>query len=72
MALASAEIIDDRVYSKEELADIVHAPVLTEIPSLTTTSEQVREQHFGWLKTAGLGGMVALILACFVTTYLFG
>lgn len=72
MALASAEVIDDRVYSKEELADIVHAPVLTEIPSLTTTSEQIREQHFGWLRTASLGGMVALILACFVTTYLFG
>jgi polysaccharide biosynthesis transport protein len=72
MAVAGAEVIDDRVYSKEELADIVHAPVLTEIPSLTTTSEDIREQRFGWLKTASLGGMVALTLVCFVTTYLFG
>jgi uncharacterized protein involved in exopolysaccharide biosynthesis len=70
--LASAEIVDDRIYSKEELAKIVSAPVLTEIPPLTTAAEQRQQTQAEWLQRAALGGMVVVATAGFASTYLFG
>jgi len=70
--LAGAEIVDDRIYSKEELAKIVSAPVLTEIPPLTTAAEQRQQTQAEWLQRAALGGMVVIATAGFASTYLFG
>ena len=70
--LAGAEIVDDRIYSKEELAKIVSAPVLTEIPPLMTAAEGRQQVRVQWLQAAALGVMAVLTAAGFATTYLFG
>jgi polysaccharide biosynthesis transport protein len=70
--LAGAEIVDDRIYSKEELAKIVSAPVLTEIPPLTTVAEEHQQVRAEWLQRAALAGMAVLTTAGFASTYLFG
>jgi succinoglycan biosynthesis transport protein ExoP len=72
IVLAGAEAIDDRVYSKEDLKDIVTAPVLTQIPVLMTALEQNQERRLAWLKMASLGGVFGITLVCLATTYLLG
>jgi protein tyrosine kinase modulator len=70
--LVGAEIADDRIYSKEELTTIVSAPVLAEIPPLTTAVEEGQQVRFEWLQRGILSVMVMLIAAGFASTYLFG
>ena len=72
VVLGGAEIVDDRIYSKEELATIVSAPVLSEIPPLTTAPEQSQLVRAEWLQRGTLSVMAVLIAAGFATTYLFG
>jgi polysaccharide chain length determinant protein (PEP-CTERM system associated) len=72
LVLAGAEVVDDRIYSKEEIAGIVSAPVLTEIPPLTTATEQGKQIRSEWLQRVGLSGMVLVTAVGFATTYLFG
>jgi polysaccharide chain length determinant protein (PEP-CTERM system associated) len=71
-ALAGTEILDDRIHSKEELATIVSAPVLSEIPPLTTAAEEVHEVRAEWLQRGALSLMAMLIAAGFASTYFFG
>jgi polysaccharide biosynthesis transport protein len=70
--LVGAEVVDDRIYSKEEIAGIVSAPVLTEIPPLTTATEQGKQIRSEWLQRAGLSGMALFTAVGFATTYLLG
>jgi polysaccharide chain length determinant protein (PEP-CTERM system associated) len=70
--LAGGEIVDDRIYSKEELATIVSAPILSEIPPLTTAAEEGRQVRAEWLQRGTLSMMAVLTAAGFATTYLFG
>jgi uncharacterized protein involved in exopolysaccharide biosynthesis len=70
--LAGAEIVDDRIYSKEELAAIVVAPVLTEVPRLTTPAEEEQQLRLEWMRRGILSMMVALVAVGFASTYLFG
>ncbi len=70
--LAGAEVVDDRIHSKEELAAIVSAPVLSEIPPLTTALENVQHVRAEWLQRSTLSVMAVLIAAGFATTYLLG
>jgi succinoglycan biosynthesis transport protein ExoP len=70
--LAGAEIVDDRIYSKEELAKVVAAPVLAEIPPLTTSAEGRQRVRNEWLQRGALSAMVMLVAAGFASTYLFG
>lgn len=70
--LAGAEIVDDRIYSKEELAAIVSAPVLSEIPPLTTAAEEGQLVRAESLQRGTLSVMAVLIAFGFATTYLFG
>jgi protein tyrosine kinase modulator len=72
VVLAGTEIVDDRIYSKEELAKIVSAPVLSEIPPLTTAPEQSQLVRAEWLQRGALSLMGVLIAAGFAMTYLFG
>ena len=48
--LAGTEIFDDRIYSKEELAAIVSAPVLAEIPPLPTAAEEGHQVRAEWMQ----------------------
>jgi polysaccharide biosynthesis transport protein len=70
--LAGAEIADDRIYSKEELNTIVSAPVLAEIPPLTTAVEEGQQVRIEWLQRGILSVMAMLMAAGFASTYLFG
>jgi polysaccharide biosynthesis transport protein len=70
--LAGAEIVDDRIYSKDELGAIVAAPILTEIPPLTTPAEEEEQQRLEWMRRGILSVMVALVAVGFASTYLFG
>jgi hypothetical protein len=70
--LVGAEMVDDRIYSKEELATIVSAPVLAEIPPLTTALEQDQLLHSEWLQRGALSVMVVLVAAALASSYLFG
>ena len=72
VVLAGAEMLDDRIYSKEELATIVSAPVLAEIPPLATAVEEGQQVRAEWLQRGVLSVMVVLIVAGFASTYLFG
>jgi polysaccharide chain length determinant protein (PEP-CTERM system associated) len=70
--LAGAEIADDRIYSKEELTNIVSAPVLAEIPPLATAVEEGQQARVEWLQRGILSVLMMLIAAGFASTYLFG
>ena len=72
VVLAGAEMVDDRIHSKEELATIVSAPVLSEIPCLKTAVEEGQQVRVEWLQRAALSVMAVLIVAGFASTYLFG
>jgi len=71
-ALAGTEILDDRIHSKEELATIVSAPVLSEIPRLTTAAEEGQQVHAEWMQRGVLSVMALLVAAGFASTYFFG
>jgi len=72
VVLAGAEMVDDRLYSKEELATIVSAPVLAEIPSLATAAEESQRVRTEWLQRGALSVMAVLVAAGFASTYFFG
>ena len=72
VVLAGAEIVDDRIHSKEELTTVVSAPVLAEIPTLATAVEEGQQVRSEWLQRGILSVMVMLIVAGFASTYLFG
>jgi len=72
VVLAGTEIVDDRIHSKEELAKIVSAPVLSEIPPLTTPAEEVQRVRAEWLQRGALSVMAVLVAAGFASTYFFG
>jgi len=72
VVLAGTEIVDDRIQSKEELAKIVSAPVLSEIPPLTTPAEEVQRVRAEWLQRGALSVMAVLVAAGFASTYFFG
>jgi len=72
VSLVGAEMLDDRLYSREELATIVSAPVLAEIPPLATAAEEGQRARAEWLQRGVLSVMAVLIAAGFASTYLFG
>jgi len=72
VVVAGAEMVDDRIHSKEELGTIVSAPVLSEIPCLKTAVEEGQQVRAEWLQRGALSVMAVLIAAGFASTYLFG
>lgn len=72
VSLAGAEMVDDRIYSKDELSAIVSAPVLAEIPPLNTAAEASQQMRSEWLQRGALSLMVLAVAAGFASTYVFG
>jgi succinoglycan biosynthesis transport protein ExoP len=72
VVLVGAELVDDRIYSKEELAGIVTAPILTEVPPLLTAFEQGKQIRAEWVQRGALGVLVVLVAVGFASTYFFG
>jgi succinoglycan biosynthesis transport protein ExoP len=72
VSLAGAEMVDDRIYSKDELSAIVSAPVLAEIPPLPTAAESSKQKWAEWVQRGALGLMAVVVAAGFASTYLFG
>jgi polysaccharide biosynthesis transport protein len=70
VVLAGSEALDDRIYSKEEIAAIVSVPVLSEIPPLLTVKEKAERMRSDWLQRGILGIIVVLVVAGFASTYL--
>jgi polysaccharide chain length determinant protein (PEP-CTERM system associated) len=70
--LVGVEIVNDNIYSEEELTPILSAPVLTEIPRLTTAAEAHGQVRAEWRQRAALIAMVVFTAAGFTSTYLFG
>ena len=72
VVLAGGEMLDDRIYSKEDLTAIVSAPVLAEIPPLPTATEEGRRVRSEWLQRGALSALVILVVAGFASTYFLG
>jgi succinoglycan biosynthesis transport protein ExoP len=72
VSLISVDMMDDRIYSKEELQKVVTAPILTEIPPLPTEAEERRRVSLNRLQGAALSLLAALVVAGIVAVYLFG
>jgi len=70
--LVGSEMIDDRIYSQEDLSKIVPAPVLTEIPPLTTVAERHQQVRTAWVQRVVLSVIVVLTAGGLAATYLFG
>lgn len=68
----TAEAVDDRVYSQEDFADIVAAPLLVEIPPLLTGSEEQQRKREVWLQRVAMVFMALATAAGFASTYVFG
>jgi polysaccharide chain length determinant protein (PEP-CTERM system associated) len=72
VVLAGADIADDRIYSKDELATIVSAPILTEVPPLLTALEESKQIRSEWAQRGALSVIAVLVALGFASTYLFG
>jgi len=69
---AVVELLDDRVRDEKELAELVSAQVLTEIPPVSTALETIRGRRRLRLEWLGAVLMVVLVTAEFVVTYYHG
>ena len=70
--VAALEFLDDRVYSDQEIREILGTDVLTEIPAIATSADDQwakRKLQFGWATTAVV---MIMILAGSAYTYLRG
>jgi predicted secreted protein len=70
--MVASEMIDDHLYSKEDIEKLIPAPVLTEIPSLPTPTEQHADTRSKINQLAALATMVVFTAAGFAATFLFG
>jgi polysaccharide chain length determinant protein (PEP-CTERM system associated) len=70
--MVASEMIDDHLYSKEDIEKLIPAPVLTEIPSLPTPTEQHADTRSKITQLAALATMVVFTAAGFAATFLFG
>ena len=72
VSLVGADMMDDRIYSKEQLQKIVTAPVLSEIPPLPTVAEEQHRVRMKWLQWIALASMALFMVAGFAASYLLG
>ena len=71
-AAGGVEMMDDRVYSEQELKGLLPVSVISEIPAITTPSDERGEQKRLWLGWATAALVVATILAGSAISYLRG
>lgn len=70
--MIGSHVVDDTVYSVEECARLVPAPVLTEIPPLPTATEVRRAAHRKWIDRVALSLMILVVSGGSAASYLFG
>ena len=71
-ATAAGELVEDKIRGEKDLAELITAPVLTEIPPLPTPVEKFRFRRrmvFEWL---GAAAMLLVTTAGFLVTYYHG
>ena len=66
------EMMDDRVYSEQELKSLLPVSVISEIPAITTPTDERGEQKRLWLGWATAAVVVVTILAGSAISYLRG
>ena len=66
------EMMDDRVYSEQELKSLLPVSVMSEIPAITTPADERGEQKRLWLGWATAAVVAATILAGSAISYLRG
>jgi protein tyrosine kinase modulator len=69
---AGAEFLDNRLYTENELKQLVPTEILAEIPSIATPEEEARKRHDVWLKVSAAGAVAFSLLIAFAFTYLRG
>lgn len=69
---AGAELVDDRVFAEADLKELVSAPVLTEIPPLTTPLELIRHRWRVRLEWMGAAIIVLVTAGGLMFTYYHG
>lgn len=67
-----AETVDDRAYSQDDIAKIVSAPLLVEIPPLLTEEEEKQRMRQAELQRLAMAAMTLFTVAGFVSNYVFG
>ena len=70
--VAALELMDDRVYSEQELKALLPVSVMSEIPAITTPADERGEQKRLWLGWATAAVVAATILAGSAISYLRG
>jgi polysaccharide chain length determinant protein (PEP-CTERM system associated) len=68
----AAEFLDDRVYDEKELKDLLPMTVISEIPAITSTAEERRQEKKMRLSWAASGLVLATILAGSAISYFRG
>jgi uncharacterized protein involved in exopolysaccharide biosynthesis len=68
----AAEMIDDRLHGEKELKQILPVEVISEIPNITTATEEKKRQKIAVLEWAAGGLVFAMVLAGFAISYLRG
>lgn len=69
---AAGELTDDRIQSENELDEIVSIPVLTQIPPIRTSSEQLQQGRRLWIEWLTAAAMFLITVAGFLFTYYRG
>jgi polysaccharide biosynthesis transport protein len=70
--VGALEMMDDRVYSEQELKGLLPVTVMSEIPAITTPADERAEQKRLWLGWATATVVAATILAGSAISYLRG
>ncbi len=70
--VAAFELMDDRVYSEQELKALLPVSVMSEIPAITTPADERGEQKRLWLGWATAAVVAVTILAGSAISYLRG
>jgi uncharacterized protein involved in exopolysaccharide biosynthesis len=68
----AAEFLDDRVYDEKELKDLLPMTVISEIPAITSTAEERRQEKKMRLSWSASGLVLATILAGSAISYFRG
>jgi succinoglycan biosynthesis transport protein ExoP len=69
---AGAEMLDDRLYSEKDLKELIHADVISEIPTVITVDEEKKRKKVARLRWASTALVFAVIAAGCAISYFRG
>jgi polysaccharide biosynthesis transport protein len=72
VSIIGSEILDDCVYSSEDLSKVVAAPVLVELPALLTASEHIQRAKHNQLQLIAMTAMILTPIAGVGISRFFG